>query len=140
MKGDKGRNFIDLYKRGSFVLESKQSRARREKGEYTQPDLMPLEVSTPRRDKSSRAWDVLMKSARQQAENYARHLPPDHDRPPFIIMRAASTVALRGNFRESLHGDARTQDTSCAVTEEQQALGRFRSSDGTVFRIHPPGG
>ena len=27
-----------------------------------------------------------MSNARQQAENYARHLPPDHDWPPFIIV------------------------------------------------------
>lgn len=86
VKGDKGRNFIDLYKRGAFVLESKQSRARRERSEFpNQNDLFPKEEDQ-RRGKSSRAWDVLMNNARQQAENYARHLPPAHDWPPFIIV------------------------------------------------------
>lgn len=87
VKGDKGRNFIDLYKRGAFVLESKQSRARRERSEFpNQKDLFPKDEGQKARDKSSRAWDVLMNNARQQAENYARHLPPDHDLPPFIIV------------------------------------------------------
>jgi SAM-dependent methyltransferase len=86
VRGDRGRNFIDLYKRGAFVLESKQSRARRERSEFqNQKDLFPKEADE-RRGKSSRAWDVLMNNARQQAENYARHLPPDHDWPPFIIV------------------------------------------------------
>ena len=86
VKGDKGRNFIDLYKRRAFVLESKQSRARRERSEFpNQNDLVPKEEDQ-RRGKSSRAWDVLMNNARQQAENYARHLPPDHEWPPFIIV------------------------------------------------------
>ena len=87
VQGDKGRNFIDLYKRGCFVLESKQSRARRERSEFSgQLDLLPEGRSPARRGKASRAWDVLMNNARQQAENYARHLPPDHDWPPFIIV------------------------------------------------------
>lgn len=86
VKGDRGRNFIDLYKRGAFVLESKQSRARRERSEFpNQKDLFPKE-NDQQRGKSSRAWDVLMNNARQQAENYARHLPPAHDWPPFIIV------------------------------------------------------
>ncbi len=86
VKGDKGRNFMDLYKRGCFVLESKQSRARRERSELTQLDLLPKDDAPSPRGKSSRAWDVLMNNARQQAENYARHLPPEHDWPPFIIV------------------------------------------------------
>lgn len=86
VKGDKGRNFIDLYKRGCFVLESKQSRARRERSEITQLDLLTREETQAQRGKSSRAWDVLMNNARAQAENYARHLPADHEWPPFIIV------------------------------------------------------
>ena len=86
MKGDKGRNFIDLYKRGCFVLESKQSRARREAQRILQTRPSPEGGCLRARGKSSRAWDVLMNNARQQAENYARHLPADHDWPPFIIV------------------------------------------------------
>lgn len=86
VKGEKGRNFIDLYKRGAFVLESKQSRARLQRHDFAHlHDLAPQEDER-RRDKSTRAWDVLMSNARAQAENYARHLPPDHDWPPFLIV------------------------------------------------------
>ena len=87
VRGDKGRNFIDLYKRGCFVLESKQSRARRDRSELPgQPDLLPPEDQKAPISRAARQWDVLMNNARQQAENYARHLPPDHDWPPFIIV------------------------------------------------------
>jgi hypothetical protein len=86
VQGEKGRNFIDLYRRGRFVLESKQSRARFQKAEWKQDDLLLGLDASPRAERSSRAWDALMNSARQQAENYARHLPPDHDWPPFIIV------------------------------------------------------
>lgn len=87
VKGDKGRNFIDLYKRGAFVLESKQSRARRERGEFGhQPDLLPMERAQADASRASRQWDTVMNNARSQAENYARRLPADHDWPPFIIV------------------------------------------------------
>src|SRR5690606_38146561 len=33
-----------------------------------------------------RNWDILMRNARQQAEQYALMLPPDHEWPPFIIV------------------------------------------------------
>jgi hypothetical protein len=87
VRGDKGRNFIDLYRKGCFVLESKQSRARREKSELPdQPDLLvPIDQKAPV-SRAARQWDVLMNNARQQAENYARQLPPSHDWPPFIIV------------------------------------------------------
>jgi len=86
VRGDRGRNFIDLYKRGCFVLESKQSRARRERSELAhQPDLLPQDAAQGR-GRASRQWDALMSNARAQAENYARHLPADHDWPPCIIV------------------------------------------------------
>jgi len=35
---------------------------------------------------AGRAWDVLMRNARSQAEGYARSLPVDHGWPPFILV------------------------------------------------------
>ena len=70
---------IDLYRRGSFVLEAKQSRnPGAAKAIPEQGDLLAVaEVdSTPRgRRTASRAWDVLMLSARRHAEDYAKALP-----------------------------------------------------------------
>lgn len=71
---------IDLYKRGCFVLEAKQSRERGQPKAVEQDgDAATIKPST------RRSWDVLMLNARRQAEDYARALPEDHDWPPFLI-------------------------------------------------------
>jgi hypothetical protein len=79
---------VDLYKRGCFVLEAKQSRL---KGGYKeiagQPDLFG-ERPEPYRGRRGAvwSWDVLMMNARRQAEGYARALPLAHGWPPFILV------------------------------------------------------
>jgi SAM-dependent methyltransferase len=77
---------IDLYKRGHFILEAKQSRlkaALRTVGSG-QGDLFskpsPMSAADPT------AIDHLMIRARRQAEHYATALPPDHPYPPFLIV------------------------------------------------------
>src|SRR5271169_5839634 len=79
---------IDLYKRGCFVLEAKQSRQKGGKKEVLgQPDLFAHPEPARRGARSaSRAWDVLMLNARRQAEGYARALPVSHGWPPFILV------------------------------------------------------
>lgn len=80
---------IDLYKRGSFVLEAKQSRLKGGKKEVIgTPDLLGSELQNDKRGKrgAERAWDVLMKNAKRQAEDYARALPTSHGWPPFILV------------------------------------------------------
>lgn len=85
---DGGNGRIDLYKRGSFVLEAKQSRQLGgSKDVGLQPDLLG---ESPRASRGRRgadsAWDVLMINARRQAEDYARALPATHEWPPFILV------------------------------------------------------
>jgi hypothetical protein len=80
---------IDLYKRGCFVLEAKQSRQAGGKKEIAgQSDLFGGASSASKLGKrgAARAWDVLMMNARRQAEGYARCLPPEHGWPPFILV------------------------------------------------------
>lgn len=86
---------IDLYKRGCFVLEAKQSRqkgATKDIGATEAPassrDLFGDAPPSPRLGErgAARAWDVLMLNARNQAEGYARCLPPEHGWPPFILV------------------------------------------------------
>ena len=80
---------IDLYRKGSFVLEAKQSRWEGGKKAIAgQNDLFSAEIDTPERGKpgARRAWDVLMINAKRQAEEYARALPPSHGWPPFILV------------------------------------------------------
>jgi len=76
---------IDLYKRGCFVLEAKQSRRKgSDKEVQGQADLFaeaPAAIGA-----ADRQWDVLMRNARNQAIGYARCLPPEHGWPPFILV------------------------------------------------------
>ncbi len=65
---------IDLYKRGCFVLEAKQSRL---KGAFKEVNLAA---------KQNDKWDVLMRNAHAQARQYAQSLPIDHGWPPFILV------------------------------------------------------
>jgi hypothetical protein len=86
--GSESSGRIDLYKRGSFVLEAKQSRQKGGAKEIAgQSDLFAKAEPAPRGVRSaSRAWDVLMLNARRQAEGYARALPVAHGWPPFILV------------------------------------------------------
>ncbi len=87
---------IDLYKKGCFVLEAKQSTKRQKGGEVYEQLAFAIEgrvggaavVERPRARKaacaeSASAWDALMRAARRQAENYARALD---EWPPFIVV------------------------------------------------------
>lgn len=82
---------IDLYRKGKFVLEAKQSRQKGGKKEILQAQTSLFEadptVAIPRgRRGADRAWDVLMLNARRQAEDYAKALPASHGWPPFLII------------------------------------------------------
>ena len=84
-------NFIDLYKRGCFVLEAKQGS---DKVSQTQV-FSEAELRRQRRRKKGTAvrgtagWDTAMEKARNQAQSYARNLPQveiENDRPPFVLV------------------------------------------------------
>ena len=73
--------FIDLYKRGCFVLEAKQG--------SPVPDSSSLFESTRRRGagvRGSSGWDEAMLRARNQAEQYAKALPVLDGWPPFLVV------------------------------------------------------
>ncbi|MDF2620610.1 MAG: hypothetical protein K0S00_3269 [Xanthobacteraceae bacterium] len=87
--GSTAKGRIDLYKRGCFVLEAKQSRQgegpKAAAGGEQQQALSPIE-EPPQGRRVSRRWDVLMMNARRQAEDYAKALPPAEGWPPFLIV------------------------------------------------------
>ncbi|HWS28003.1 MAG TPA: type IIL restriction-modification enzyme MmeI, partial [Xanthomonadales bacterium] len=71
---------IDLYKRGHFVCEAKKVKA----GVHT------------------KGFDLALMRARSQAEEYARALPADEGRPPFlIVVDVGHTVDLYAEFSRS---------------------------------------
>ncbi|MCA3317840.1 MAG: class I SAM-dependent DNA methyltransferase [Roseomonas sp.] len=73
---------IDLYKRGCFVLEAKQSGAA--------PKQTPLfalgEADRRAGIRRSPGWAQAMLKAKGQAEGYARDLPAEEGWPPFVIV------------------------------------------------------
>lgn len=92
---------IDLYKRGCFILEAKQSRLKGARNEILGQLALPA-MPTPSQGRRSadRAWDVLMVNARQQAEAYVPLLPVDHEPPPFLIVcDVGHCFEIYANFR-----------------------------------------
>ncbi|MBA4388672.1 MAG: SAM-dependent methyltransferase [Verrucomicrobia bacterium] len=97
---------IDLYKRGSFVLEAKQG------AEYPRSS-QDAPLSTVVRDQSRRigrgigprgtpTWDDAMHRARGQAEQYVRALPAEEGRPPFIVVAdVGHSLELYSEFSRS---------------------------------------
>ena len=89
---------IDLYKRGCFVLEAKQG-ANLVAEEST---LFPGLAAPNRRGhglRGTRAWDDAMQRAKNQAERYARSLPAEEGRPPFVIVvDVGHSIALYSEF------------------------------------------
>ncbi|TCM58534.1 type II restriction/modification system DNA methylase subunit YeeA [Rhizobium sp. PP-F2F-G48] len=101
------RRRIDLYKRDCFVLEAKQSRIFGDKSlrgaAGSAENMLPfpgMEPQTRGRRGAGRAWDVLMRNARAQAEDYVRLLPPDHEPPPFLLVcDVGHCIEIYANFR-----------------------------------------
>jgi hypothetical protein len=84
-------NWIDLYKTGHFVLETKQGvNARRDKSNPDQPLLPALEKpaakSAGHGQRGSATWDKALERAHKQAERYIHLLPLGEGRPPFLIV------------------------------------------------------
>lgn len=79
---------IDCYKRGSFILEAKQSAKRQQAVETEQLALAGLETAQKlgHAKRGTKSWDKVMIAARRQAEDYARALPIDHGYPPFLLI------------------------------------------------------
>ncbi len=92
---------IDLYKRGSFVLEAKQGSEQRS-SEQPQAELIPRRGRARRRGtavRGTQGWDEAMLAARGQAEQYARALPASEGRPPFVIVvDVGHSISLYAEF------------------------------------------
>ena len=135
---------IDLYKRGCFILEAKQSRAEH-RDEHQQ--ALFREDETTSIAASQGKWDVLMRNARRQAEDYVFRLDADHPAPPFIIVcdvgyvfeiyadfsgsgRAYTHFPDRKSFRIRLEDlrDEKVRDRLVAIWTDPQALDPSREA------------
>ncbi|TXN02019.1 class I SAM-dependent DNA methyltransferase [Methylobacterium sp. WL103] len=81
---------IDLYRRGHFILEAKQSRfpgAKNAPRQVSAAQLSRLAAEPEQlgRRAAAKGWDVMMQNARRQAEGYVFLLDPEHVAPPFLI-------------------------------------------------------
>ena len=75
--GSTSNGFIDCYRRAALIGEVKKIRAGFE----------------------TRVFDDAMLRARGQAENYARNLPPDEGRPPFlVVIDVGNVIELYAEF------------------------------------------
>lgn len=86
--GQQTTNFIDLYKRGCFICETKQG-VEHVGGE----DLLSTVGEQARKylkqghgKRGTAGWDRVMKKARGQGERYIRSLPATEGRPPFLLV------------------------------------------------------
>lgn len=95
------KNYIDCYKRGHFVLESKQGADAdtREMPFSLNAEQQRAQLKTGHGRRGTKAWDTAMEKARAQAEKYARSLPreelTDGGRPPFLmVVDVGHSIAL----------------------------------------------
>ena len=84
-QSDRAHGYIDLYKRGCFVLEAKQGS---DAPTETEAERLGVEeptrrYGTARRDR--REWERAMQRAKNQAYRYARGLPETEGWPPFLV-------------------------------------------------------
>jgi hypothetical protein len=78
--GSEADRYLDCYRRGAFVLEAKKVRA----GAHT------------------KGFDDALLRARAQAETYARALPADEGRPPFVmVVDVGHVIELYAEFSRS---------------------------------------
>ncbi|OGX92085.1 DNA methyltransferase [Hymenobacter coccineus] len=80
---------IDLYKRGCFVLETKQGTITPDEQAAAEKAQLGLPAEKRRKGHAVRGtakWEQMMKAAYEQALRYVRALPASEPRPPFILV------------------------------------------------------
>ena len=99
-KGTTGR--IDLYKRGCFVLETKQGTDTPDQQAKAAKAELGLPADKRRKGHAVRGtakWGQMMEAARQQALGYVRALPATEPRPPFVVVvDVGFCIDLYSNF------------------------------------------
>ena len=80
---------IDLYKRGCFVLETKQGTTSPDEQAAAEKAQLGLPAEKRRKGHAVRGtakWEQMMRAAQEQALRYVRALPASEPRPPFVVV------------------------------------------------------
>src|SRR5690606_11157825 len=86
-EGDKNSpGYIDLYRRGCFVLEAKQGSDPVDETERARLGLDTISRKAGHGKRGKRVWERTMERAKNQAFRYARALPADDGWPPFLVV------------------------------------------------------
>ncbi|MEN9023209.1 MAG: type IIL restriction-modification enzyme MmeI [Verrucomicrobiales bacterium] len=82
--------FIDLYRKGCFVLEAKQGTEGKPKQDPNQLSMLmddaPKQTRVGHGVRGTRRWDDTMLKARNQADRYARAVAREDGWPPFLLV------------------------------------------------------
>jgi hypothetical protein len=95
---------IDLYKRGCFVLETKQGIEKQDEAELLSSAGQQRQQRRRRGHgtRGSSAWNDTLLRARGQAEQYARALTAPETRPPFlVVVDVGHTIDLYSEFTQT---------------------------------------
>lgn len=93
--------FVDLYKRGVFILEAKQGSDREAQADATGLKF-PKKGRKGTAVRGTQGWDDAMLAAKGQAELYAKNLPITEGWPPFlVIVDVGHSIELYADFSRS---------------------------------------
>jgi hypothetical protein len=96
-------NYVDLYKRGCFVLEAKQgSNPLANSSARLAPTKEPNRMKKGTAVRGTHGWDEAMLAARGQAERYAKALPISEGWPPFlVVVDVGHSIELYADFSQT---------------------------------------
>lgn len=77
--------FLDLYKAGHFVLETKQG-VNPARDKHVPTGAPPTKTTKGHGTRDTKAWDKALERAYEQARRYIRDLPSEEPVPPFLIV------------------------------------------------------
>ena len=99
--------FVDVYRGGHFVLETKQgvNRKKNRQGDLTKGTPDRKQKRTGHGVRGTAAWDDTMLKARNQADNYARAVAREDGWPPFLlVVDVGHVIELYADFSRQGQG------------------------------------
>ncbi len=124
--------FVDLYKKGFFILEAKQGSDKTAEADASGLKL-PKKGRRGTAIRGTQGWDDAMLAARGQAELYAKALPTIEGWPPFlVIVDVGHSIELYADFSRSgktyvAFPDALTHRIPLKDVAKDENLERLRS-------------